>query len=550
LLLLAFVALTGAEPDRAVEPDLVYEEQLLRSVGVTPDGPGLVEFFRSKALSAEEQQRLAAAIPLMGSESYETREKATRDLIAAGRFAVPYLKAALKSDDLEIARRADRCLSAIDQIPYANLMTAAARVAAVRRPEGITEVILGCLPWAEDEAIEEALFAALLKTALKDGVADPALTAAVSDKEPTRRAAAAFVLGQAGPRYRQQSRQLLGDASAKVRFQAASSLLQAGEREAVPALLALLTDGPVTVTWRAEDVLTRLTSESDAPLPSAGRDAESRRRARAAWEAWWKEKGDKVDLDRLKQAEAMLGLNVITELDGGARPGVAGKVWECGVDGKPRWQIENIQRPIDAQVIPGGRVLVAEHGLARVTERDRAGNILWEHKTAALPVSCQRLGNGNTVIATYSELLEVTRDNKVVFNHKVTGAQLYYGQKLRNGHYLCALSNNRLLELDDRGKAVLTVNLPNSSGWSSVEKLTNTHYLVALYSANKVVEVDPAGRVTWELAVRNPGHATRLRNGNTLVASISGQYVAEFNREGKEVWKQVTPGRPFHVYRR
>jgi hypothetical protein len=550
LLLLAFAALTGAEPEPAAETDLAYEEKLLKGVGVMPDGTGLVEFFRAKALSAAEQERLAATIHLMGDESYQTREKATKDLITAGRFAVPYLKSVLNSDDLEIARRADRCLSAIDQVPYSSLMTAAAHLAAVRRPVGVTEVMLACLPWVDDEAVEEVLSETLLKTGLKDGVADPALVAATGDRELTRRAAAAYVLGQAWPRYRKQSALLLADASAKVRFHAAASLLQSGDREAMPTLLALLTDGPLAVTWRAEDVLARLAGDHDPPLPPAGAELEGRRRARAAWAVWWREKGDKADLTRLKQEAALLGLNIITELDGGARAGNVGRIWECGADGKARWQIENIQQPIDAHLLPGGRVLVAEHGVTRVTERDRAGNVLWEHKTNGMPVSCQRLGNGNTVITTYNELLEVTRENKVVFSYPIPGAQTYYGQKLRNGHYLCVLSNNRVVELDEKRKEVVSVNVQNTNGWASVERLTNTNYLVALYSLNKVVEVNPSGKVVWELPVRNPGHATRLRNGNTLVASIGGQFVAEFNRDGKEVWKKETTGRPFHVYRR
>jgi HEAT repeat protein len=552
LTLLCLPALTPPaeeKSDRAAQPDLSYEEKLLKDAGVTPDGPGLVAFFRSRTLSAEDQKRLAAAIPLLGDESYTTREKATRELIAAGRFAVPYIKPALKSDDPETVRRAERCLSAIDQAPYASLMTAAAHVASHRRPEGASEAMLACLPWVEDEAVEEALFDALLKTAQKENAADAALTAAATDREPARRAAAAFVLGQAWPRHAKQSRQLLTDPSTKVRFHAAASLLQSGDREAMPTLLALLTDGPVALAWRAEDVLGRLAGDLDPPVPPAGAEAEGRRRARAAWEAWWKEKGDHVDLARLRQEDPVLGLNLITELD---RSGQAnsGRVWECGADGKPRWEITNVQRPIDARVLSGGRVLIAEHGVQRVTERDREGKVLWEHKTTAMPVCCQRLGNGNTVIGTYNELLEVTREGKVVFTHKVTGAQAYYAQKLRNGHYVAVLSNNRVIELDESGKEIHSLTIPNSSGWASVERLPNTNFLVALYSANKVVEVDSAGKVVWELPVRNPGHATRLRNGNTLVASVGGQFVAEFGRDGKEIWKQQTPGRPFHVYRR
>jgi len=50
----------------------------------------------------------------LGSEEYETREQATKDLIAMGEKAVPALKAALESDDLEVSLRAGRALRAIE----------------------------------------------------------------------------------------------------------------------------------------------------------------------------------------------------------------------------------------------------------------------------------------------------------------------------------------------------------------------------------------------------------------------------------------------------
>jgi hypothetical protein len=56
--------------------------------------------------------------------------------------------------------------------------------------------------------------------------------------------------------------------------------------------------------------------------------------------------------------------------------------------------------------------------------------------------------------------------------------------------------------------------------------------------------------VKWQIEVDSPGHAVRLANGNTLVASIEGQRIMEFDRAGKEVWRQATSGRPFHTYRR
>ena len=71
-----------------------------------------------------------------------------------------------------------------------------------------------------------------------------------------------------------------------------------------------------------------------------------------------------------------------------------------------------------------------------------------------------------------------------------------------------------------------------------------------MYGAKKVIEMDRTGRVIWRCDTESPGHATRLRNGNTLVTSIEGRRITEYDRSGKEVWRESTEGRPFHVYRR
>ncbi len=237
---------------------------------------------------------------------------------------------------------------------------------------------------------------------------------------------------------------------------------------------------------------------------------------------------------------------VIAELEG--------RVWEAGPDGSARWSFNGANRPIDARSLPGGRVLVAEHGANRVTERDRKGNILWQHTLASQPVVCQRLPNGNTFIATYQELLEVKPDKTVVYSHKAKNGMIYHAEKMRDGRFVYVTSGNTVFELDADGKEVKTINTAafgNTSGWSSVEKLPSGNYLIALYSNNKVVEVDGAGKVVWQCTAKNPGHAMRLRNGNTLVANVEGRTVVEYDASGKnEVWNVKAPGRPFHAWRR
>jgi hypothetical protein len=538
-----------AEAPKASEKDaeVALEERLLREAGVGTDGPGLLAFFRSRTVSAADRERLKQAVRELGDDQFEVRERASNDLVRASRFALRMLRPVLEDPDLERARRAERCIEDIERTPSTALLTAAAHLASLRRPDGVTEAMLGCLPWVEDEGAEETLFRALAVTAVSRDHVDPALVAAGSDGEALRRAAAAHVLGRAGLEYRRQAVALLADADVRVRFQAACSLLRSGDRSAVPVLMAHLTDAPVNLAWQAEDLLCRVAGEQQPAVSAGAWDEASRRKNRAAWEAWWKQQERRVDLTRLNLDDVYLGLNVVAELDGAGRGG--SRIWECGPDGKARWEISNVSRAIDAHLLPGGRVLVAEHGHSRVTERDRDGKVLWEQRVENQPVSCQRLPNGNTFIVTYNELLEVTPANAVVFSSKRPG-MIYHGQKLRNGNMVYVQSNNQLVEVDPRGNELKTVSVGNTGGWASVEKEPSGTYLVALYSGRKVVEVDDRGKVLWECSVESPGHATRLRNGNVLVASIEGRKVMEINRAGTVVWQQATQGRPFHVYRR
>jgi outer membrane protein assembly factor BamB len=213
-----------------------------------------------------------------------------------------------------------------------------------------------------------------------------------------------------------------------------------------------------------------------------------------------------------------------------------------------------LQGPIDAQALPGGRVLIAEHQGQRVTERDLKGNVLWEKKVSGNPIACQRLSNGNTFIATYNGVLEVTRDGKELYSQNPTaglGFPLMYGaQKLRNGHIVCISGQGTLLEIDTAGKSLRKIQMTNNGGWCSVEGLASGRFLVALTNHGRVLEMDAAGKVVWQCSVPGASHATRLPNGHTLVASMVNRRVVEVDVAGKTVWERSTSGRPFHVHRR
>jgi outer membrane protein assembly factor BamB len=249
----------------------------------------------------------------------------------------------------------------------------------------------------------------------------------------------------------------------------------------------------------------------------------------------------------LEFGQRHLGLTIIAELD-------SNRVWECARDGQPRWQVQNLQGPIDAQALPGGRVLIAEHQGQRVTERDLKGEIVWEKRVNGNPIACQRLPNGNTFIATYQGVLEVTRDGRELYTYNPTAALglplLYGAQKLRNGHIVCISGQGMMLEMDSAGRHLKKIQLTNNGGWCSIEGLPGGRFLVALTNHGRVLEIDAEGKTLWQCSVPGASHATRLPNGHTLVASMLNRRVVEVDAAGKTVWEQSTNGRPFHIHRR
>ncbi len=531
----------------AAEP-ATADEQLLKSAQIETDGPNLLAFFRQRSLTDEQQERLAAAVRQLGSQAFKARTQASEEIVAVGPPARPFLQRALQDQDPEIARRARACLEDIERQPGAGaeISQAAVRVLVVRNPPGAVEALFKFLPFNDDECVEEEILAAANALAVHDGKVLPSVMAALRDPHPPRRAGAAYILGRVkNEEERSAVRRSLTDAEPKVRLRAAQALVAAGDKGAVPTLINLIGEPQAAATWKAEELLYRIAGE-EAPQVSLGNgSAESRQKYRDAWAAWWRDQGAKIDLAKAVQGPQQLGLTLLAEMD-------SNQVSEFGSDGKMRWKLDNLQGPVDAQVLPGGRILVAEYRGRRVTERDLSGNIQWSKQLADYPVACQRLPNGNTFIATQQTVQEVTRDGKEVYLHRLgPGLAIYGAQRLPNGHIVCIANSGVLQELDASGRQVKNLQIAqNRGGWCGVEALPGGRYLVALMAPGKVIEVDSNGKTIWEYNLVGACHATRLPNGNTLVASMTTQRLVEVNREGKTIKETATSGRPWRVHSR
>ncbi len=185
---------------------------------------------------------------------------------------------------------------------------------------------------------------------------------------------------------------------------------------------------------------------------------------------------------------------------------------------------------------------------------DGAGKELWRYPAATRDGFV--LPNGNLLLAVSKNkdypggaVVEITRENKVVFEWKGTQAEVNTAQRLENGNTMLteAGAKPRIVEVDPAGKIVVEVALQCQTANAHMEsrmarKLANGNYLVPQLLDKVVREYAPDGRVVWEFKTPEepkdswPFTAIRLPNGNTFVNLTHGNHSVEVDPAGKIVW--------------
>ena len=172
------------------------------------------------------------------------------------------------------------------------------------------------------------------------------------------------------------------------------------------------------------------------------------------------------------------------------------------------------------------------------------------------------LPNGNLLLAIShggtnpgGAAVEVTRENKIVWEYKGTQEELNSVQKTPEGTYVVTESGKkpRLLELDASGKVLVEFPLECQINNAHMEtrmarKLADGTYLVPHLLNFAVKQYDKTGKVlkvidttvagdTQHKIESWPFTAIRLANGNTLVGLTHSNRVAEFDPDGKKIWE-------------
>lgn len=528
------------------------DEGILDEAKIKTDAPSLLEFLRGRTLTETDRPKVAALVKSLGSGAFRDRERAMNQLIRRGPIVIDLLRSSTTSADPEIARRAEKCIERIlNSDVGVEAPAAAIRMLAKKKPPETVETLLAYLPFADNDQVSDEVRAALAKMAAPDGKPLPLLVAALSDREPTRRWAAAEAMLQAGAKEPLPGiRKLLEDSDPTVRMRVSMALVRAHEKTAVPVLIDAATEVPNNVSWEAEDTLYKIAElGGNPPYGTSKTDAASRKAWRDDWHSWWKKHEGKVDLAKLETGRKLAGNTLIVLLD-------LGQALEVGPDNKTRWTVSNLVFPLDVQIISDDRLLVAEYHAGKVTERSiKTGEIVWEKQVNGA-LMAQRLPNGNTFLATDTQLLEYDAKDKEVLNVGLpNGERIMKAMKLANGDIACLTSEARVVRLDFKGKEInsFSVNLGARLFGGRIHMELNGRVLVPHNNENRIIEYDSRGRKVWEADIEQPVAASRLPDGHVIVTTMLPQVGAvEFNRQGERVWsyKNQAQTRVTRAYRR
>ena len=231
--------------------------------------------------------------------------------------------------------------------------------------------------------------------------------------------------------------------------------------------------------------------------------------------------------------------------------------------GKATWKYPAVTR--DGYILPNGNLLLTlsktkAYPGGAVVEVTRDQKVIWEYKGTQTEVNTAvLLDNGNVMLTEAGDkprLLEVARDGSIkveiplgcqITNHHM---QSRMARKLPNGHYLVP-QEKTVREYDAAGKVVWERKSPESElDNRSFCCLRNAagHTLISLTLGNHIIEVDESGKIVWELRdgdlpgvpVNRTTALSWLPNGNIVFSNYAARApqakLVEITRDKKIVW--------------
>lgn len=526
---------------------------------IPTDAQGLATWLLARSPGEKEMARLDQLIAQLGDEDFARREQATKDLTAYGNRALAALRIAVKNKDPEVKSRAQEALDQIE-IGTSSLVQAAAlrHFGRINRDGTNTgnggvkadEILMAFFRTGESPILIEAARDALAMLSTNWTAPTSSVMEALKTRPPVLQGEILRALLQNRQTFAiPLARERLNQGDPENRARAAFALAFTGADLAALGTLFEHMEMLDEATFALAEDLGYRVGEPGTPAPFPMLSAPERKQRADAWRKWWTESRDKrLVLRPPLTPGGPPGSTMVVMLDDG-------RIADLDVAKKPRFEIKELQFPLDAQLLPGPRVLVAEHGANKVTERDSLGNILWA-KGIEEPLVSQRLASGNTFIANIEGFVEVDHSGSEVIKFRPKNDErLMKAQRRSDGFTALVLQSalgeeSRLVWLDPalRERASFPVQVRTSGG--RIETLPGDEVLLPELENNRVVRYDATGKVLWKAELDQPVAAVRTPAGTILANCKTLRGAVELNDQGKEIWSFQAATRVTRAWRR
>lgn len=501
----------------------------LEAADIKPTAEGILAHLAVLAPTEAVLKQMDNLVRQLGSNAFAERKKAQSQLTALGILAESRVKEATKSEDPEIAERAQDVLKQWSTSSADTVLQACFRLLAALKPAKAVPAVLGVLPLCAKPYLGSMAEEALLTLAKTNDL--PALKQ-VLDKGCTQERCLVVTVYASllGTNRTVEIDPLLAAKAPQLRLAAARALANLGLYKAAGTFVDLLEHDDVEIRAASFNYLLQFTKQ-DFKFSAYGPEAQ-RQASVAAWRQWLAGDGKTAALTfPLKFCGSISHLpagHTLIAMGNNQRGAV-----EFDADGKEVWSCP-FQNCWTAERLANGNTLLSSHtaGISEVTPDKKT---VWEYAGSWIRVVPLENGNILAVSQAQQNVVEIRKQDKaVVWDYKVEGMPVS-AIRLPNGNTIIgATGGTGLMEVTPEKKIIWT--LPGLQSPYGLQFLPNGNLLITDFNGPKrrVFEWNrKAERAVWEYKEDGCIDAYRTAEGNTLITTANG--VLEVTPENKIV---------------
>ncbi|PHX63654.1 MAG: hypothetical protein CK551_04970, partial [Planctomycetaceae bacterium] len=420
-----------------------WDDTIIKKAGIKATAKDIRDWLQSRIPNSANELKAAIWVADLGNESFEVREQATQELLKLNNLAIFELKKAIKSQDVEVAKRATDCLEQISPNESIALKTAIIRLLGKSNPEMVFDYFSKITETSElDLLTAEALLDAFNITIKTNQNLIQKLESFAQTKNIKSRIVIARVLAKGNPNAT-AFKKLSTEDKTLVKVNAALALLQEKDKKSIELLINLLPELKINQLMPIAGLLNELIQDP-ASEKELAKEKPSPLELQKLFAFAWKSKKASTNLDKYTFNQ-LLPKRILASL---AEPNLSGKICSLNPDGSISELFRNNSYSSIACAIDHTMILLMERSRGQVIANN-LGEVYERGNPLISAFGVDIDGAGKKFILNRQNLLVLDYTNKMVESVDLNNDCLA-GTRLINGDYAIVFKDKTLLILDGK----------------------------------------------------------------------------------------------------